>query len=292
LRTFAALCILVCFAGLSTTSLHSCQWLLPVKQAFKKTVLFGSSLIVIFTTLIAQLTGASPPLDLARVFSANLEYIFHAPLNCGTFNMRKILTITIVALAAIASPALAEEGFYSGIGLGYSAMDSLAIERLDNTSSSFEDAVLGVTLGYRTDAGSMFYAAEVDSDLGFGQEFSGDGNNRTCSAGADNAYHCTHDLTLRLRGVAGTQMGAYEVFGSLGAVMVRGTSAVGEIVAVDVKSFGYTVSLGIQRPLGSGTGRLELIYDNADNDDGPSFGAEPPHHPDYSAITLKSTYLF
>jgi hypothetical protein len=97
---------------------------------------------------------------------------------------------------------------------------------------------------------------------------------------------------VRLRSVVGTQVGAYELFGSLGAVLVNGTSAVDHDKVDDVINTGYTVGLGMQRQLGTGIGRLELIYDRADNDNGPDDGAGNVYHPDYEAVTLKGTFLF
>lgn len=202
--------------------------------------------------------------------------------------MNKLITAAFLA-TAFATPALAEDGLYYGLGLGYSSMTSTLDS--DPLSSSFEGTVLGVTLGYRRDASSMFYAAEMDSDLGLGQQFSFPPPDSTCRNGAIGPTHCTHDITLRMRGVVGTQVGAYELFGSLGAVLVKGTSAVEEIQVDDVINTGYTVGLGVQRPLGSGTGRLELIYDRADNDNGPKNGLSV-YHPNYEAVTLKATFMF
>ena len=42
---------------------------------------------------------------------------------------------------------------------------------------------------------------------------------------------------------------------------------------------------------GSGTGRLELIYDRADNSNWPTNGLFV-YDPDYEAVTLKGTFLF
>lgn len=203
------------------------------------------------------------------------------------------LTAAALLSAAFATPSLAEDGLYYGLGLGSSSMSS-DVEWNAFKKSSLDSAVLGVTFGYRRDAGSMFFAAEMDGDLSLGQEFIGDANNLPCApANARGPYHCTHDTTVRLRGVVGTQIGAYEVFGSLGAVQVRGTSAVNVAQTDDVINTGHTFGLGIQRPLGTGTGRLELIYDRASNDNGPKhvlFGTV--FSPDYEAVTLKATFLF
>jgi hypothetical protein len=205
--------------------------------------------------------------------------------------MNKFITAALLS-TAFATPALAEDGLYYGLGVGYSSMDTTELS-FAPVSSSLDGAVLGVTFGYRRDAGSMFYAFEMDSDLGFGQEFSGDITNVACAPNnAAGPYYCTHDITVRLRGVVGTQVGVYELFGSLGAVLVNGTSAVDSDQVDDVINTGYSVGLGMQRPLGTGTGRLELIYDRANNDNGPDDGAGSVYHPDYEAVTLKGTFLF
>jgi hypothetical protein len=202
------------------------------------------------------------------------------------------LTAAALLSAAFATPSLAEDGLYYGLGLGSSSMTS-EFSGLFGAKSSLDSVVLGVTFGYRRDAGSMFFAAEMDGDLSLGQEFIGGTFNLPCApANAQGPYHCTHDMTVRLRGVVGTQIGAYEVFGSLGAVQVRGTSAVNVAQTDDVINTGHTFGLGIQRPLGTGTGRLELIYDRASNDNGPNDGLGNVYSPDYEAVTLKATFLF
>ena len=54
-----------------------------------------------------------------------------------------------------------------------------------------------------------------------------------------------------------------------------------------MESTGYTVGFGVQRDFGSGIGRVEVIYDNAENSNEPG-GYEPA----LETVTLKASFLF
>lgn len=191
-----------------------------------------------------------------------------------------------VAIILGAQTAVAD-GLYYGVGLGYSDSTS---EPEFGGSSTADYATLGATLGYRWDRSAVFYTAELDVDVPLGEpdlEFDGS----TCADGANGPYFCSHTITTRLRGLAGTTLSnGAEVFGSLGLATMTGDAAVSPFGDTDLGSAaGVTVGFGTQFVAGSGTVRVELIYDNMDQTvTMPNGNFEPK----FEAVSVKASYLF
>ncbi|MBW6506940.1 MAG: outer membrane beta-barrel protein [Rhodobacteraceae bacterium] len=207
--------------------------------------------------------------------------------------MRAVNSISRLAALAVActlsytSTASAEGGFYWGGGFGLSSAESLPAPGFPfGASDTFP--VVGITAGYRVDGANHFWAAEADTDISFGSDFVGNSGS-SCPVYADGPYYCTHNATLRLRGVFGMPINSnYEGFGSVGLVAVRGTSAIGPTVQADAVNTGYTLSAGVQRATARGLARAELIYDRADTVRTNNGG----YAPQYEALTLKISLLF
>lgn len=201
---------------------------------------------------------------------------------------QKITTSALVALALLAAGPSGADGIYYGVGLGYGSAKS-GTGTFGPESSKADLGLMGLTLGYRFDRPKMFFAGELDSDLHLSGTFHDTVTGNTCAAGANGPYYCSHDATVRLRGLVGAPMAnGYDVFGSLGLVHVIGTSATDTFTHANVGSNGFTVGFGIQHKMqGRGVARFELIYDQANASNGPG-----GYTPKYNAVTLKATWLF
>ncbi len=78
------------------------------------------------------------------------------------------------------------------------------------------------------------------------------------------------------------------MFGSLGLAVISGESAVAPNAQASITSTGFTIGAGLQHSYPTGaTGRIELIYDEANQSDEPD-----GFTPTYNAWTLKASYLF
>jgi hypothetical protein len=200
----------------------------------------------------------------------------------------KSATTTIFALAILAAGPAAAGDFYYGAGLGYTHAKS-GSGSFGTAASNADLSMLGLTLGYRVNRAKVFFAGELDGEVNLGGKFHDDVSGNTCASGAGGPYYCSHDSTLRLRGIVGTQLNNdYEIFGSLGVVQVRGKSAVGPVTQDSVRSTGFTIGIGAQRKMPKyGVGRLELIYDKANSSNNPG-----GYDPKYQAVTLKASWLF
>jgi len=203
---------------------------------------------------------------------------------------KKLFAAACISAVVVSSGAYAQDGFYYGIGLGYSSADSnegIAGGASGTSISSAEFAALGLTLGYSRDRGNMFFGGELDADISAGTfDFMG----IDCSFGAAGPYYCATDATVRLRAIVGTDLnGDYQVFGAAGFAAVSGTSATGPGITSNAVNTGYTVALGVQRRLNNGAmARVEVNYDDLSNaaTNGGNF------EPDYKSVGLKFTYLF
>ncbi len=184
-------------------------------------------------------------------------------------------------------PAAAGEGFYFGLGLGFTAAESPDGE-VSGIVSEADFGVLALTGGYRWDLPGTFVAAEIDLDLSLGAEFEESESGRTCEQGADGPHFCSHDATVRLRGLYGGPVGSYEAFVSGGLAVVIGDSAVDGFEQESNTNLGVTLGLGLQRAYGGSMVRGELIYDRADR----SLSEPQGFDPDYEAVTVKATFLF
>ncbi len=124
-------------------------------------------------------------------------------------------------------------------------------------------------------------------DRAYGSSMIGIGGT-PCAVFASGPYYCNLDSTFRLRGIVGIPMqSGYEVFGSLGLVQVNGQSATGPFTQASNVNSGFTFGIGIQRKMKTGTLRLEIIRDLANNSVIDPFG----NNPSFQATTLKLSYL-
>lgn len=204
--------------------------------------------------------------------------------------MKPILAAAVTGLAAFVSTgAMATDGFYYGLSAGYSSANSGAGDTFGPESSGDKFSTLGATLGYRASSGSVFYGGEATFDFAMGADLTDDVSGNVCTAGAFGPYYCTVDSTVRLRGVMGGSMSAdSEWFVSAGFVRVEGSSATNSFTQESNANTGYTFGLGMQKEMGTGMLRGELIYDQADNSGSVTGGYDP----DYRAVSLRVTYLF
>lgn len=202
--------------------------------------------------------------------------------------MRKLTTILTSGVAAatfLASSAYAEMQYYGGGGIGYSKATSEDNNIRTSEGDLFE---LGVTLGARYDRQRLFFAAELDSDINVGGEMEYSGT--PCSGGASGPYFCSQAATVRLRGMVGTSISSYEVFGTLGYAVMFGNGAISPAGNTDLGSVGgVTYGVGAQKAFGNGTLRLEVIQDSLTSIiDKPAGQGEPT----WEATTVKVSYLW
>ncbi|SHJ62910.1 hypothetical protein SAMN05444000_1113 [Shimia gijangensis] len=205
--------------------------------------------------------------------------------------MQKSLTAIAISLGfTAASPTLAD-GIYYGFGLGFASAES---EQGGGGVgfSELESAMLGVTTGYKWNVNSGFAALEMDADLSFGQETENTVTGFACSSGATGAYFCTHDATIRLRGIYGAPVGnGWSIFGALGYGFVSGTGAISPATTAKAITGGVTAGLGIQKQIGGGTLRVEFIHDNFSSGVKKADAGGFLYTPTWEANTLKATYL-
>jgi opacity protein-like surface antigen len=168
------------------------------------------------------------------------------------------------------------------VALGASGLDSTsAFGQTDGTDVSF-----GGVLGYRWDlAAGQSIGVEGTADFFSGERMS-------CDLGADACTSvspdwCGLDSIARLRGVYGVTLGnRFEVFSMAGVSMVNGLAEDGPGVFVDTGGTGYTLGLGAQKAMGTGTLRVELTYDRLGNTDADVF------EKNLEVISLRSSFLF
>ena len=183
------------------------------------------------------------------------------------------MTKTVLSFAAVAATgaffagaAAAEPTFYLGGGLSFGTATSLPAPGSPLSDASTGNPVaLGATVGVRGGAGNLFFGAELDADIALSgtMDFGG----VTCADGFANApYFCSQDATVRIRGILGTDLGGYELFGTLGYGVMFGQGAINPGGATDAGSVGgVTYGLGIQTDMGAGMVRAELIRDDFNN---------------------------
>lgn len=201
--------------------------------------------------------------------------------------MRKLTTILTSGVAAatlLASSAYAEMQYYGGGGIGYSKATSNGDFGFSSEGGLFQ---LGVTLGARYDRQRLFFAAELDSDINVGGEMEYSGT--PCSGGAIGPYFCSQAATVRLRGMVGTSISSYEVFGTLGYAVMFGNGATNTNTTGRGSVGGVTYGIGAQKAFGNGTVRLEVIQDSLTGIiDKPA----DRYSPTWEATTVKVSYLW
>jgi hypothetical protein len=193
----------------------------------------------------------------------------------------------VCAALLIAVPATqAEDGLYAGLGLGAGWGQSDGPGGSAGTLGNF-----GLTLGYRQDMDSFFWGGEIDTDLSFYDQLTSSGD--TCSVGAHGPYYCTHDATVRFRGLIGTEIvDGLELFGTFGVGVMTGLGATNTNTTDQATTAGLTAGFGAQMDLGDGTLRGEFIYDGFNHNLDPAQNASSPYTPTWSAASVKLTYLF
>lgn len=197
--------------------------------------------------------------------------------------------IIVPALCCLLGHSAAADGVYYGGGLFYT--DATSLNEPDGTAES-ADSYFGVsgTVGYRWDQPTSFFGAEADIDLPIGSDF--EANGASCEDSATDPYYCTHNATIRLRGLAGIPVGNFEGFASAGFTIMTGDGAVSPNEQDTGVNTGFTVGVGLQQDLGGNTLRYELIYDNAENTATKPTTGPVENEPTFEALTVKVTILF
>ncbi len=202
---------------------------------------------------------------------------------------KKIGAVAVIALGlATATTGSAQTSYYFGGGLVYSMASSTFSVTAPNEGDLYG---LGLTYGMRVDSGSYFYGGEVDADINVGGELRLLGTGPACSEGfASNAYYCSQTATMRLRGIFGTNMGGFDVFGSLGYGIIYGEGAIGPSgVSATAVSGGFTYGIGAQMPMAGGTMRFEIIQDEFTQSISQACCDSAP---EWSATSAKVSYLW
>ncbi len=200
-------------------------------------------------------------------------------------HLRSRIAVALLAGGALSTPAVAEDGFYAGIGLG---IQSVASQYLNGVESEGTGPVLGLTAGYRKEMTSGFMAVEIDADFSGGNRLEFFGTD--CDGGATGPYFCEQNATLRFRALAGREIrDGIEVFGSLGLGAMRGQGAVSPHGNTDTGvNSGATFGLGVQRWSEQGVLRVEVIHDRFLHTIVRPGGQ---YNPDYRATSLKASYI-
>lgn len=203
------------------------------------------------------------------------------------------IALLVLAGSSVANTAMAD-GFYAGIGLGYSSAESLAAPGGGSGASELDTALIGVTGGYRWDTDTGFLAAEVDASIPRDSNLTNTVSGATCPVpalpGATGAYFCSYDATVRIRGIWGASVGSgWELFGSAGFGMAIGQGATSTAAVDKAVTGGLTGGFGAQKAIGNGNLRVEFVHDRF------SSGIDKPNGtftPKWEANTLKASYLF
>ncbi len=202
--------------------------------------------------------------------------------------LRKIGAVAAIAMGlTTATIASAQTSYYVGGGLAYT--DAVTTSNLNPASTSSGDLFgLGITIGLRSDTGSMFYGAEIDGEVSVSGEIRNDSSTNTCADGADWARYCDQTATVRLRGIVGTDISGYEVFGSLGYGLMTGDAAVDTFATDTGVSGGVTYGIGMQTQFGSGLVRFEVIRDEFTT----TIVSPQGYNPTWQATTVKASYIY
>ncbi|MEE9452756.1 MAG: hypothetical protein V3V13_00045 [Paracoccaceae bacterium] len=172
----------------------------------------------------------------------------------------KLCAVLVSVTAFFATSVQAQMQYYYGGGIGYSNASSYS----GGATSIGDLASIGLTFGARINPGlasGLFYGYEIDADINVAGVMESAG--AACSSGASDAYFCSHDATGRFRGLVGTSLGGFEVFGTVGYAIMFGQGAVSGAGATDAGIVGgVTYSIGAQKAFGNGTVRLEVIRDD------------------------------
>ena len=204
--------------------------------------------------------------------------------------MKTSINSHIVSVIIIFSgtTAIADTGYYYGGGLSFSRAYS---ESNDGKESSETGPALGLTIGYRFENGNAFYGPEADIDIFLNSEF--EFSNSTCTAGAAGPYYCTRNAVIRLRGIYGQNLNnGLEWFGSGGIGIMVGEGAINFSSTDRGVNAGFTLGVGLQKSIGRGMLRGELIYDRFNSSlKNPSISGGPEYKPDYQATTMKISYI-
>ena len=213
--------------------------------------------------------------------------------------MKNLLSALTVATTLAGATIAQADGLYLGFGLGYAQLDSKAdgpAGTYGSGASELKAPMVGLTAGYRWDLSSGFAAVEGNIDLSTKKGFTNTVNGNACpTPGATGAYYCSHKSTIRLRGIYGMPVGTgWELYGALGVGAMVGDGAT-DISYVDKgMNVGVTAGLGVQRDLGRGKLRVELVYDNFNTSKihpTVSLGGLK-YDPTYKATSFMASYIF
>lgn len=195
--------------------------------------------------------------------------------------MASVLTLATV----ISAPAFAE-GLYYGLNLSVSDSSS-GFPGGGAMKASDSYASLGGTLGYAWSKETHFLAAEVNYDRPLGADLTNDSNGELCMDAPNGPYFCTHDATLRLRGLVGTELGKADVFFSFGVAAMSGIGATSPGGREDGQNVGVTFGIGAQQETRLGKIRYEAIVDRFDNVRQSPAGRER----DFSSVSMRVSWL-
>ncbi len=205
--------------------------------------------------------------------------------------MKSYLLSTALVIAG--TVANADTGFYYGGGLSFSraySQDGPA-PGFGNLESSETNPALGLTIGYRFEKGNAFYGPEMDADIFLNSEF--EFSSFPCATRAFGPYYCSRDAVIRLRGIYGQKLNnGLEWFGSGGVGILFGDGASTPATTDRGVNAGFTIGVGLQKSIGRGKLRGEVIYDRLNSSlTKPTDAGGREFEPDYQATTIKFSYI-
>lgn len=176
--------------------------------------------------------------------------------------MKTSICASVVLCASLigSGAAVADEGFYYGVALGYSDMQGT--DPFGKTSG--DELTFGGVLGYRFEySARSSLSVEGSIDATTQNLMAYDSGVDACT---DNSPGwCEVHAVARLRGVYGFSLSnGIEILSMAGAASVVGIAEDGPGNYADTTAFGYTLGVGAQKQTSLGMARLELTYDNFD----------------------------
>ena len=189
--------------------------------------------------------------------------------------------------------AVAEEGFYYGVTLGFASTESQSdLNEFEGrhgempVGTSGRAAILGGSMGYgfSLQNGSTI-AIEGNLDWMPGSRMSYDSGEDSCISISPD--WCEVDGIVRIRGVYSKPLSnGYDILSMAGIAAVTGPAEDGLGTYVSTTSTGYTLGVGSQKDYDFGTVRFEITYDKFDNPS-PSVYSKT-----LEVVSLRSTYMF
>lgn len=191
-------------------------------------------------------------------------------------------SLAILPALLLAGSALAQDGFYYGVGVGVTGSSSVA-PIVDFYDARATDLSLALTAGYRFGtSGALGYGIEGNLDLLGG---------RTMSDGTDactgtSPSWCEVNTVLRVRGTLSQDLAnGNRLTSSLGVAVVRGVSENGPGNNLDTTGRGLSVGFAWEKTVGTPL-RIDLNYDAIRDDN------QPAYERDLDLIGLRVSYMF